>query len=74
MTDDLCACGRALHYSDATIAARVTQLVDWFGPNTRVTTPEGTWLVPRHYIALHGISAQGLSLEADVFGFEKVTT
>lgn len=56
----LCACGQPLHYSDPNAEAAVQRLVDTLGESVRIETPEGTWLVPRHYIALHGLRAEEL--------------
>lgn len=58
---DLCHCGRPLHYTDPTIEGWVRGLVTLRGALMEVTTPEGTWLVPRHYIALHGVKAAELT-------------
>jgi len=53
----MCACGRPLHYSDSLLQEFVQRMVDELGENIRVTTRERTWLVPRHYLALHGLKA-----------------
>lgn len=58
--DGLCACGRALHYSDPRVQRQVQGLVDRLGQNVIVTVGHRRWLVPRHYIALHGINAADL--------------
>jgi len=55
-----CACGAPLHYEDDAarrfIEARAAEL----GENIVVTVGLRHWLVPRHYIALHGLKAQDL--------------
>lgn len=69
MSDKLCHCGNPLHYSDPKMQAKVEELIESLGEFIEVTVGEqGTWLVPRHYIALHGIQA------ADVpgLGFERI--
>jgi hypothetical protein len=58
--EELCHCGRPLHYSDPNIEEKVRGLIAMTGEKVRVTTPGGTWLVPRHYIALHGLKASEL--------------
>lgn len=47
-------------------------LVFRLGTEVEITTPTGTWLVPRHYIALHGIEAKALPQLAEQLGFKKV--
>jgi hypothetical protein len=54
---DLCACGRPLHYTDPAREAYVRRLVADLGPDLRVTIGERSWLVQRHFIALHGLKA-----------------
>jgi hypothetical protein len=46
--------------------------VDELGETIRVGTPWGTWLVPRHYVALHGIKAFEVPSLAIVNGWERV--
>jgi len=55
-----CACGRPLHYSSPAVEQAMRQVVAQLGERTRVTTPDGTFLVPRHYVALHGLAADEL--------------
>lgn len=66
--NELCHCGRPLHYSDPEIERKVRTLIDQLGPTIKVTTPRGSWLVPRHYIALHGLKGA----EVHMLGFEEV--
>lgn len=69
MTTTMCHCGNPLHYSNPATQAAVEKLVRDLGEFQQVTIPgQGTWLVQRHYIALHGIKAAEL---ADL-GFQKV--
>lgn len=56
----LCACGRALHYRDERVKRMVCDLVSDNGPDLLVTIEGRTWLVQRHYIALHGVKASEL--------------
>lgn len=64
----LCFCGKPLHYSDPRNQALVQMLIDTVGPRLKVTVSGRTWLVPRHYIALHGIKAA----ELPFLGFDEV--
>lgn len=57
---ELCACGRPLHYSDPASQAQVQTLVDRLGADVEVTVGNRSWLVQRHYIALHGIKGADL--------------
>jgi len=72
LSDHRCACGQPLHYRNPRIQAEVQRLVDELGELTRVRTPDGEWLVPRHYIALHGLSAYELPRLAKQYGWLKV--
>lgn len=54
---DRCHCGRPLHYIDAAARKSVDALVATLGPEMKVTIGRRSWMVPRHYIALHGITA-----------------
>ncbi len=68
---ELCHCGRPLHYSDPEIRRVVDALVGEYGEYVPVTVtyPEPrTFLVPRHYIALHGLKGW----EVRTLGFEEV--
>jgi len=44
------------------------RMVKRLGALTKVTAHNRTWLVPRHYIALHGLKSD----ELDKLGFEEV--
>jgi len=66
---EMCHCGRPLHYTDPLIEAAVRALIDRHGPNTRVIAGGRSWMVPRHYIALHGI----LACDLPHLGFEEVS-
>ena len=58
--DEVCACGRPLHYANAHHRRWVEHLIADLGPDVKVTVGERSWMVPRHYIALHGIKAREL--------------
>lgn len=66
--EELCHCGQPLHYSDPKIQEMIETMVRGLGPRVRVTFGGRTWLVPRHYIALHGLK----SIELPFLGFEEV--
>lgn len=68
----LCHCGKPLHYSTPEQQAAVERMIEEAGgdPYISVTVPDkGTYRVQRHYIALHGLKAA----EIDELGFEKVS-
>jgi hypothetical protein len=67
----LCRCGKPwLHYNSPEIQRVVEELVAKHGEFIPVRNGEGRcWLVPRHYIALHGIKEQELA----TLGFEEIT-
>jgi hypothetical protein len=52
----LCHCGKPLHYKNPSIEQRVLKLIDELGEFSQVTARGRTWLVPRHYLALHGLN------------------
>ncbi len=66
--NQMCACGRSLHYRDPRTQAVVERLVAELGPDVPVTLGERTWLVQRHYLA-HGLRA----VEVPTLGFPEVT-
>lgn len=65
-----CACGKPLHYTSEDAKEMVTRLVERFGECVNVTVGAITYKVQRHYIALHGLSAQELPQLAIELGFE----
>lgn len=64
-----CHCGKELHYQNKTDEQKVQELVDKLGEYLPVTRGNKTFLVQRHWIALHGIN-QTTDLEAE--GFQEV--
>lgn len=68
MTEKLCHCGRALHYSSDDLREAVESLITRFGTRTEVYQGGRCWLVQRHYIALHGLKAA----ELPTLGFEEI--
>lgn len=70
MSEDLCPCGEPLHYDNPAIEQAVSELVRTLGADIDVTVPGiGTYAVPRHFIALHGVVAKDI----DTLGFRKVS-
>ncbi len=69
MSETVCACGQPLHYSDPALQKIVQELVDESGENIRVVIGKRAWMVPRHYIALHGVS----SVDVQYMGSPEVT-
>lgn len=68
-----CPCGLPLHYSDPELKRLVEGLIEDWGKTVAITTPAGTWEVPRHYVALHGIVAKDLPKLAEKYGFCQIS-
>jgi hypothetical protein len=58
--EELCHCGRPLHYTDEMVEAFTKDLIRNLGPTVKVNVGSRTWEVERHYIALHGLKAADL--------------
>lgn len=71
MSTEICPCGQPLHYPNATTRSYIEDLIRTLGRTQIVTTPDGSWEVPRHYIALHGIKAVELPTVAEKLGFRR---
>lgn len=69
MPDEMCHCGQPLHYTDPRNERAVRRLIAVQGERMRVTVGGRTWLVPRHYIALHTLKGA----EIASLGFEEIT-
>ena len=69
---EYCACGQPLHYQTPHAQELGEEQIRELGPHIRVVVADGKWLVPRHYIALHGIKAEDLSQVAEQYGFTRV--
>jgi hypothetical protein len=54
--EKMCACGRPLHYSDPELQRKVEEIVKRQGEAIKITIGHRSWMVQRHYIALHGLS------------------
>jgi hypothetical protein len=69
-----CACGGPLHYSDPHNRELVERQIAELGECVSVINiaTKRTFMVPRHFIALHGIKAGELPDLAERYGFEEV--
>lgn len=66
--NELCHCGEPLHYEDENTKNMVDDIIKRLGPHVSVTCNGITYLVPRHYIALHGITGTLLN----TYGFQVI--
>lgn len=72
MSDATCPCGRPLHYTRTDIQQIVERLIAELGPNVEVQVlGVGVYMVPRHYIALHGLKSLEVPALAEKYGWEK---
>lgn len=73
-TEKLCPCGKPLHYIDKRIQMLVEQQVEELGERCTITIAESgrKFLVPRHYIGLHGIKGHQLPGLVGKYGIEEV--
>jgi len=64
----MCHCGKPLHYTDKSLQDHIEEMCSRLGDRMEVEVSGRRFLVPRHYIALHGLKG------ADVasLGFEEV--
>ncbi len=67
----LCHCGKPLHYMNLNTFIKISQLSNDLGEFIKIKSTQSgkTYLVQRHYIALHGINGEDL----DNLGFELVS-
>jgi hypothetical protein len=70
--NEMCACGRPLHYQRSDTEAYMRKQVAMFGAYVKVRTPDGAFAVPRHYMALHHIIAAELPALARQHNWRKV--
>ena len=66
--NELCHCGKPLHYTDPKVRSMIEILIADLGPTVNVTAKGRSWRVPRHYIALHGLKPS----EVADLGFEEI--
>lgn len=67
-----CACGEPLHYTNPVNRHRVESFIAEHGWCVKVVIGGRAWMVPRHYIALHGLKADDIEMLAARFQFEEV--
>lgn len=72
----LCPCGKPLHYRDSKTQLQVEDDIRDKGPYVEVTVLRlnKTWLVPRHYVALHGVESNAILRMARQLGWQEVET
>jgi hypothetical protein len=63
-----CPCGE-VHELSAAVRARYEGVTAGLASSVPVTTPDGRWLAPRIYIAVHGLKAGELPALAEQYGF-----
>ncbi len=69
LRSDQCYCGEPLHYASESSRKRVQEIIDESGRWQKVTIiGVGSFVVDRHYIALHGIKGG----ELVALGFDRV--
>lgn len=71
---ELCYCGKPLHYNSPHVKTYIEKLINDLGSHVNISIYDDnykvrTFSVPRHYIALHGVSGKNL----EHLGFEEVT-
>ena len=67
-----CDCGEPLHYSNPDSQRIVEELIRLKGSHLKVEVLGlGTWFVPRHYIALHGLRAVDLPRLAKLYKWHR---
>lgn len=68
---DVCDCGKTLqlHYRNPRTFKAVEAMVAKFGATVKITSPAGSWMVPRHYVATHGLRGSALPELAAKYGW-----
>lgn len=61
----LCPCGKPLHYSDPLIQEMVESCIKELGEEIRVECNGKSYMVSRHYMALHGLMGKNLESLAE---------
>ena len=67
---DGCPCGDR-HLMTARAAEALEHVTAGLPATVKVSAPGGSWLVPRLYIACHGLKAADLPALAERYGFER---
>lgn len=60
----LCACGQPLHYTDPNVQFFIEKLCEMYGERIKVSCMGRSWMVPRHYLALHYVRGEELGTPA----------
>jgi hypothetical protein len=68
--DAECPCGE-VHELSASVRSQYEQVTSGKPVCVKVETPEGCYLVPRIFIAVHGLKASELPALAERYGFER---
>lgn len=69
----LCPCGKPLHYNNPDYQQNVEKLIQQLGVDIKVDIiPGEIYLIPRHYIALHGLKANEIKQIAKKYGFQRI--
>ena len=66
-----CSCGQVHQLADPLAHWVACYWIDQLGERVTVTTPAGSWEVPRVWIAVHGLAAEDLPLLAAVYGWAR---
>jgi hypothetical protein len=74
-----CPCGSVHEFPAARLTAHgiaPAVLADLLArrPHPKVMPPDGTWIVPRIWVAAHGLKADELPALAERYGWKKVAT
>jgi len=72
MDHGMCDCGEPLHYITDASRRIMEELVREYGETVKVSTDTGSWMVPRHWIALHGIASWELPSLAEKYRWERL--
>lgn len=70
---ELCPCGQPLHYGNEATQRMVEDMIKRLGVSMPVVVDGRTWMVPRHWIALHGLLSADIPLLAVVYGWPEVS-
>ena len=71
MAETGCPCGTP-HELTPVVARAYGELTAGLSPTVAVTTPDGTFRVPRIFIAVHGLKADELPALAARYGWERI--
>ncbi|HMH89938.1 MAG TPA: hypothetical protein VK586_02510 [Streptosporangiaceae bacterium] len=67
-----CPCGQVHHLGQDRLAV-LHGATGGLPPGIRVQTPAGAWVVPRLYIAMHGLAATDVPALAAKYGWHRAT-